>query len=268
MRAGGASAAQLALNDVVLLRRETGRMLDFETRSTAATSTRHGGDGLVVATRHRLHRLCPVLRRPDRRPAPRRAGDGADLPAHAVRPPDRGAGRRTIEVRSHERRDRRAPRSPATARCSATCSPATGWRSRAGRARSRCCIRPATTTSGCCAPSCTGAAAATHHGALGAPAMLRHLQIRDFAIIDARRARLRAAALPCSPAKPAPASPSWSTRWSCSAGGRAGAEVVRAGAERAEVTATLRHLPAPARAARPARGAVHRRTRTNCCCAG
>jgi len=39
-----------ALNDVVLLRRETGRMLDFETRVSGSYVNSHSGDGFVVAT--------------------------------------------------------------------------------------------------------------------------------------------------------------------------------------------------------------------------
>lgn len=40
----------MALNDVVLQRRETGRMLDFETWIDGVYVNTHGGDGLVVAT--------------------------------------------------------------------------------------------------------------------------------------------------------------------------------------------------------------------------
>ncbi len=40
----------LALNDVVLQRRETGRMLDFVTRMAGRYVNTHAGDGLVVAT--------------------------------------------------------------------------------------------------------------------------------------------------------------------------------------------------------------------------
>ena len=42
--------ALAALNDVVLLRRETGRMLDFETRVSGSYVNSHSGDGFVVAT--------------------------------------------------------------------------------------------------------------------------------------------------------------------------------------------------------------------------
>ena len=48
--ADGASAQLLALNDVVLLRRVTGRMLDFQTRVDGRYLNSHRGDGMVVAT--------------------------------------------------------------------------------------------------------------------------------------------------------------------------------------------------------------------------
>ena len=44
------AARLLALNDVVLLRRETGRMLDFQTRVDGRYLNSHRGDGIVVAT--------------------------------------------------------------------------------------------------------------------------------------------------------------------------------------------------------------------------
>jgi len=46
----GVSATALALNDVVLQKWETGRMLDFETWIDGAYVNTHGGDGLVVAS--------------------------------------------------------------------------------------------------------------------------------------------------------------------------------------------------------------------------
>lgn len=50
LRQDGSAASLCALNDVVLLRRETGRMLDFETRVSGAYVNSHSGDGFVVAT--------------------------------------------------------------------------------------------------------------------------------------------------------------------------------------------------------------------------
>src|SRR3954469_24360808 len=46
----GVVARSLALNDVVLQKWETGRMLDFETWIDGAYVNSHGGDGLVVAS--------------------------------------------------------------------------------------------------------------------------------------------------------------------------------------------------------------------------
>jgi NAD+ kinase len=48
--ANGVSAKALALNDVVLQKWETGRMLDFETWIDGAYVNTHGGDGLVIAS--------------------------------------------------------------------------------------------------------------------------------------------------------------------------------------------------------------------------
>jgi NAD+ kinase len=47
---GGVRARSLALNDVVLQKWETGRMLDFETWIDGVYVNTHGGDGLVVAS--------------------------------------------------------------------------------------------------------------------------------------------------------------------------------------------------------------------------
>lgn len=43
-------ATALAMNDVVLGRRDTGRMIDFETRVNGTFVNNHAGDGLIVAT--------------------------------------------------------------------------------------------------------------------------------------------------------------------------------------------------------------------------
>jgi NAD+ kinase len=48
--ANGVRTTSLALNDVVLQKWETGRMLDFETWIDGAYVNTHGGDGLVVAS--------------------------------------------------------------------------------------------------------------------------------------------------------------------------------------------------------------------------
>lgn len=50
LRAGGAQEVLSALNDVVLQKSETGRMLDFETWIDGRYVNTHAGDGVVVAT--------------------------------------------------------------------------------------------------------------------------------------------------------------------------------------------------------------------------
>ena len=46
----GSAKKAVALNDVVLQRRETGRMVDFETRIAGRYVNTHSGDGLIVST--------------------------------------------------------------------------------------------------------------------------------------------------------------------------------------------------------------------------
>jgi NAD+ kinase len=50
VREDGSVARGHALNDVVIVRRETGRMLDFETSIAGVYVNTHSGDGLVVST--------------------------------------------------------------------------------------------------------------------------------------------------------------------------------------------------------------------------
>ena len=50
LRKNGDQEVAYALNDVVLQRRETGRMVDFETRIAGQYVNTHSGDGLVIAT--------------------------------------------------------------------------------------------------------------------------------------------------------------------------------------------------------------------------
>lgn len=50
IRSNGDTLRALALNDVVLQKWETGRMLDFETWIDSAFVNTHGGDGLVIAS--------------------------------------------------------------------------------------------------------------------------------------------------------------------------------------------------------------------------
>ncbi len=48
--AAGSERSELALNDVVILRHETGRLLDFETHVDGRYVNSHSGDGMVIAT--------------------------------------------------------------------------------------------------------------------------------------------------------------------------------------------------------------------------
>ena len=50
VRAGAPPVRALALNDVVINKRETGRMMEFETSINGRYANSHGGDGLVIAT--------------------------------------------------------------------------------------------------------------------------------------------------------------------------------------------------------------------------
>ena len=49
-RAEGETVSEIAFNDVALQRRETGRMVDFETSVAGQLVNTHSGDGLIVAT--------------------------------------------------------------------------------------------------------------------------------------------------------------------------------------------------------------------------
>ena len=163
----------------------------------------------------------------------------------------------TLGDRGGTARARRTRRrtSPATAPCSgdfaaerppARCAPAARARHAAAPAR-------ATTTTGCCAPSFTGAAAASS----ARSTMLTHLQIRDFAIIDAVELELRPG-LTVLTGETGAGKSILVDALQLLAGGRAGAEVVRHGAERAEVCRDLRPGARAARAEAVARGAVGR----------
>ncbi len=106
--AGAASVTGQALNDVVLQKWQTGRMLDFETWIDGRYVNTHGGDGLVVATATGSTAYALQLRRPDPLSGARCAGARADLSAHAVRPADRGPQLLADEVRLLERPDTQA----------------------------------------------------------------------------------------------------------------------------------------------------------------
>src|ERR1700722_15186840 len=109
-----------------------------------------------------------------------------------------------------------------------------GCRLRPRAAVSRCCTRPAMTTTGCCAPSSTGAWAA---GATNAEIMLRYLQIRDFAIIDSVELEF-SGGLTVLTGETGAGKSIIVDALELLCGSRAGADVVRAGTERADICAT------------------------------
>src|SRR5689334_4257464 len=138
-------------------------------------------------------------------------------------------------------------RSRATACCWARWSPtSTCSISRPRRSASRCCIRRATTTTACCAPSCTGAAGSILHADRRAERnfVLTYLQIRDFAIIDSVELDLRPG-LTVLTGETGAGKSILVDALQIIAGGRGGAEVVRANAERAEISATFDVLRSP-----------------------
>ena len=90
--------------------------------------------------------------------------------------------------------------------------------------------------------------------------MLTHLQIRDFAIIDLIELEVRAG-LTVLTGETGAGKSIVVDALALLAGGKGGAEVVRAGTERAELSATFDISESPAALARSARGTVGRRRR-------
>src|SRR5580658_8681524 len=118
--------------------------------------------------------------------------------------------------------------------------------------RSRSCTRPATIITGCCAQSSTGAAAASTTATANDPrsedearAMLTYLKLRDLVIVDA-------AELEFGPGLTALTGETGAGKsivvdaLMLIAGGRRAGDIVRHGAERAEVAASFSRLSAGA----------------------
>src|SRR6204780_2908626 len=115
--------------------------------------------------------------------------------------------------------------------------------SRAPTPKSPCCIRPAMTTTGCCAPSCIGAVADT--AKRPTLKMLTHLQLRDLVLVDQAELEFGAGLTALTGETGAGKSIVVDALLLIS-GGRAAGDVVRQGAERAEISASFAALPAAA----------------------
>ena len=172
----GLERTRFALNDVVFNRLATGRMLMFETRIDDRYVNSHGGDGMVVATAtgstaYALSCGGPIV---DPRlevlvVAPICPHTLSDRPILVP-----GSSRIDIQLTG-----------PDDVSAQVTCDagmlgelkPGGSSRSRLPAAASRCCTRPGSTTSACCARNCTGASAAgatsAEHAALPADSGLR-----------------------------------------------------------------------------------------------
>src|SRR3569833_2143089 len=121
---------------------------------------------------------------------------------------------------------------------------ASDCRCRRRRKPARCCIHLSTSFTSCCARSFIGAEVASSGNATPKVAMLIHLQIRDFAIIDAIELELRPG-LTVLTGETGAGKSILVDALQLLAGGRAGAEVVRHGAERAEISGTFDLAQAP-----------------------
>src|SRR5882757_5980856 len=122
--------------------------------------------------------------------------------------------------------------------------------------KSRCCIRLAMTTTGCCAPSCIGAAAGTaarrtprslseYSRPRGPWPVLTHLQLRDLVLVDQAELEFGTGLTALTGETGAGKSIVVDALLLIS-GGRAAGDVVRQGAERAEISASFAALPSAA----------------------
>src|ERR1700689_558398 len=125
------------------------------------------------------------------------------------------------------------------ARPSAIWNKVTICMSRAPTPKSPCCIRRAMTTTGCCAPSCIGAAADT--AKRPTLKMLTHLQLRDLVLVDQAELEFGAGLTALTGETGAGKSIVVDALLLIS-GGRAAGDIVRQGAERAEVAAGFSSL--------------------------
>src|SRR5271170_386635 len=110
--------------------------------------------------------------------------------------------------------------------------------------RSRCCIRRVMTTTGCCGRNCIGAAARTTVKA-AISSMLTHLQLRDLVLVDEAELEF-SGGLTALTGETGAGKSIVVDALLLIAGGRGAGDIVRQGAERAEVTASFSTLPSAA----------------------
>jgi hypothetical protein len=246
----GKVARALALNDVVVNKWETGRTMDFETSINGRFVNSHGGDGIVIATAtgstaYALSCGGPIVE-PDLD-----VWVLAPICPHTLsdRPIVVRAGSK-IQVRMSDRFESRAQ-----VTCDGT---AIGGLEQGDNlyveGKSPCCIRRAMTTTGCCAPSCIGAGAVTagrptpnsrSEYSSRLPAVLTHLQLRDLVLVDQAELEF-SAGLTALTGETGAGKSIVVDALLLIAGGRAGGDIVRQGAERAEISASFTALPAAA----------------------
>jgi hypothetical protein len=212
-------------------------MLDFETSINGRFVNSHGGDGIVIATAtgstaYALSCGGPIVE-PDLD-----AWVLAPISPHTLsdRPIVVRAGSK-IQLRMSDRSNR-TPRSPATAPRSAICARATAcsWRRRcADHAAASAGLRllPAAALEAALGPR----RRRRRDSRLGAP-MLTLLQLRDFVIVDEAELEF-GAGLTALTGETGAGKSIVVDALLLIAGGRAGADIVRQGAERAEATAKV-----------------------------
>jgi NAD+ kinase len=118
--ADGTEKRGLALNDVVLSKWETGRILEFETRVDGRYVNSHGGDGLIVATATGSTAYALACGGPIVDPSLDLLLMVPICPHTLADRPILVSGRSTVSVLLHERYDTRA--------LAASCAPPTGWK--------------------------------------------------------------------------------------------------------------------------------------------